>query len=225
MLTHKIGMFERKGPGSRVKTAAALGPSVSQAGLAGSLERIEVVDLVSLAAAGHREALSELHRRYSAMLLRVALGILGNRQDAEEALQDAFLYAWRKSKNYDPSLSSVSTWLVLITRSRSLDRLRTRQVCRKRQCEFQREAKTRQLSPGSFAHVLRSERADRVRKAIDRLSTPQRQVIELCFYSDLTQSEAATRAGLPLGTVKSRTHLAMRKLRRELASEFQNLMA
>ena len=209
-----------------MKTATALAPSVSQAGLAGSFERTQVVHLVSLAAAGHGEALSELHRRYSAMLMSVALGILGNRQDAEEALQEAFLYAWRKSKNYDPYLSSVSTWLVLITRSRSLDRLRTRQICRKRQCHLQREAKTtRQLSPGSFAHVLGSERADRVRKAMDRLPTPQQQVIELCFYSDLTQSEAATRAGLPLGTVKSRTHLAMRKLRRELASEFRNLMS
>ncbi len=205
---------------------AELRTSCSQVGLTGSLELLEVAELVSLAAGGHSDALSELYRRYSGLLLRVAFHMLGNRQDAEEVLQEAFLYAWRKAKDYNPSLSSVSTWLVLITRSRSLDRLRARQVSRRRQSEFQREAKTtRHLLPESFAHVLGSERADRLRKAMDRLPTPQRQVLELCFYSGLTQSEAATQSGLPLGTVKTRTYLAMKKLRLELAGEFRNLMS
>ena len=160
------------------------------------------------------------------MLLQVAFRILRNRQDAEEVLQEAFLYAWRNAKDYDPSLSSVSTWLLLITRSRSVDRLRALQVSRRRQSQFQREPeKTTQFSAEGFAYVLERERADRVRKAMVRLPTPQRQVIDLCYYRGLTQSEAATRAGLPLGTVKSRTHLAMRKLRRNLAGEFQQFMS
>ncbi len=205
---------------------AELRTSCSQVGLTGSLELLEVAELVSLAAGGHSDALSELYRRYSGLLLRVAFHMLGNRQDAEEVLQEAFLYAWRKAKDYNPSLSSVSTWLVLITRSRSLDRLRAREVSRRRRWQFQREPeKTTQVSAQGFAYVLERERADRMRKAMDRLSPPLRQVLELCFYSGLTQSEAATQSGLPLGTVKTRTYLAMKKLRLELAGEFRNLMS
>ena len=205
---------------------AELRRSVSQLAPTGSLELLEVADLVSLAAGGNSDAVSELLRRYSGLLMSVALGILGNRQDAEEVLQEVFLYAWTKAKDYNLSLSSVSTWLVLITRSRSLDLLRTRQVRRRRQSQFQREpAKTRQFSAEGFEYVLGRERADRVRKAMVRLPTPQRQVIDLCYYRGLTQSEAAAQTGLPLGTIKTRTHLAMRKLRRNLVGEFQQLMS
>ncbi len=205
---------------------AELRRSVSQLAPTGSLELLEVADLVSLAAGGNSDAVSELLRRYSGLLMSVALGILGNRQDAEEVLQEVFLYAWTKAKDYNSSLSSVSTWLVLITRSRSLDRLRARQVSRRTRRQFEREPeKITQFSLEGFAYVLERERADRVRKAIDGLPTPQRQLIDLCYYRGLTQSETATRAGLPLGTVKSRTHLAMRKLRRNLAGEFQQLMS
>ena len=200
--------------------------SISPDELTGSLELLEVADLVSLTAAGCSQALSELYRRYSGMLLQVAFRILRNRQDAEEVLQEAFLYAWRNAKDYDPSLSAVSTWLMLITRSRSLDRLRGRQASRRMQSQFQREAKTtRQLFPEGFAHVLGRERADRVRKAMDRLPASRRQVINLCFYSGLTHSEAAAQTGLPIGTIKSRTFLAMKQLRRELAGEFRSLMS
>ncbi len=200
--------------------------SCSQAGLTGSLELMEVAALVSLAAGGHDDALSELYRRYSGLLLRVAFGMLGNRQDAEEVLQEAFLYAWRRAEDYNPSLSSVSTWLVLITRSRSLDRLRAREVSRRRRWQFQREPeKTTQVSAQGFAYVLERERADRMRKAMDRLSPPLRQVLDLCFYRGLTQSEAAAQAGLPLGTIKSRTSYAMKKLRRELAGEVWQLLS
>ncbi len=205
---------------------AELRRSVSQLAPTGSLELLEVADLVSLAAGGNSDAVSELLRRYSGMLLGVAFSILGNREDAEEVLQEVFLYAWAKAKDYNLSLSSVSTWLVLITRSRSLDRLRTRQVSRRTRRQFEREPeKTTQFSVEGFAYVLERERADRVRKAIDGLPTPQRQLIDLCYYRGLTRSEAAIRTGLPLGTVKSRTHLAMRKLRRNLAGEFQQLMS
>ena len=196
---------------------AELRSSVSQLAPTGALELLEVADLVSLAAGGNSDAVSELFQRYSGMLLRVASSILGNRQDAEEVLQEVFLYAWRRAQDFNPSLSSVSTWLVLITRSRSLDRLRTRQVSRRRQSQFQREpAKTTQFSAEGFAYVLERERADRVRKAMARLPTPQRQVIDLCYYRGLTQSEAAARTGLPLGTIKTRTFSAKKKLRREL---------
>ncbi len=204
---------------------ANLRPSYSQAGLTGALEGLEVADLVSLAAAGNNDALSELYRRYSRALLRVAFRILGNRQDAEEVVQEAFLYAWRKAKDYNPSLSPVSTWLFLITRSRSLDRLRRRQVSRKTHWQLQREATTaRYSSPGSFAHALGRERAQRVRKAIDGLPTPQRQVLDLCYYRGMTQSEAAAQTGIPLGTIKTRTSYALKKLRRNLAGEFQHLI-
>ena len=200
--------------------------SVPQTGPTGSLEVLKVTDLLSLAAAGNSQAFAELYQRYWGMVLWVAFGILGNRQDAEEVSQEAFLYAWTRAKDYNPSLSSVSTWLLLITRSRCLDRLRTRQVSRKAHWRLQWEATTATYSsPGSFAHALGRERADRVREAIDGLPTTQREVIDLCFYRGLSQSEAAAQTGIPLGTIKTRTLLAKKRLHGDLAGEIRQLMS
>lgn len=180
-------------------------------------------DLVADIARGRTDALSELYRRYSNLLLALAARILRNADDAQDVTQEVFLYVWRKARHYDAVRASVSSWLVLITRSRSLDRLRKVQRIDNLAEEFQHE-EPGPRRPEGFGQVLSQERAVRVRQALERLPASQRLALELAFYHGWTQKEVADRTGVPLGTIKTRTFLAMKKLRRELTGELRYLM-
>ena len=173
------------------------------------------------------DALAELYDRHASTLLALARRILGSAADAadaEEVLQEVFLHVWRQAGRYDPARSSVSTWLVLITRSRAIDRLRSRKVVERVHEAAHQEDATGHASPEGVESVFSRERRQRVKSELDKLPPEQRQVVEMAFYDGLSQTEIAARAGLPLGTVKTRTLLAMKKLRSALRSEVRELL-
>lgn len=182
----------------------------------GSPSVLEDPELLVLMARGVGEAMSELHDRHSRQLLALGLRLLGNRQDAEEVLQETFLYAWNKAAGYDPGRSSVPTWLWLITRCRCLDFLRRRRRIGRLHSEIEKEEMVTQSDPEGFTKVLRRERGALLRQAIDRLPEAQRQVVELHFFRGLTQTEVAEQIGIPLGTVKTRALLAKKRMRKYL---------
>jgi RNA polymerase sigma-70 factor (ECF subfamily) len=192
------------------------------------LAALDDLALVRRMADGGQEALAELYDRYAALLLGVARRILGAAGEAEEALQEAFLQAWTQAGRYDPGRSSVSTWLVLLARSRALDRLRAR-GSRERTAEAAAaEAATAAPRPDASSkgeeRVVQGERRRRVREALAALPEEQRQVLELAFWEGLSQSEIASRTATPLGTVKTRALLGMRKVRQALRDEIRELM-
>ncbi len=170
------------------------------------------------------EALSTLYDRYSGLLLALAHRVLGDLSEAEEILQEAFLQVWNQASRYDPARSSVSTWLVLITRSRAIDRLRSRRVAERTVAAAEKEDRRAHASPEALGTVLRQERRGRLRQEMGRLPPEQRQVLELAFYRGMTQSEIASETGIPLGTVKTRTLLAIKKLRKALEGELEELL-
>ncbi|PYQ64620.1 MAG: RNA polymerase [Acidobacteria bacterium] len=170
------------------------------------------------------EALSTLYDRYAAALLAVARRILGTPDDAEEVLQEVFLHVWNHAGRYDAARSSVSTWLILITRSRAIDRLRTRKVVERTHETSAQGNPVEHASPEGLENVFLQERRERVRGEMAKLPEEQRQVLEMAFYEGLSQSEIAAKAGLPLGTVKTRTLLAMKKLRSALRDEIRELL-
>jgi RNA polymerase sigma-70 factor (ECF subfamily) len=170
------------------------------------------------------EALSELYDRHAPTLLALARRILGGSSDADDVLQEVFVHVWNQAGRYDPSRSSVSTWLVLITRSRAIDRLRNRKVVERTHEASHAADPAEHASPEGAEAVFLRERRERVRREMENLPPEQRQVIEMAFYQGLTQSEIAARADLPLGTVKTRTLLAMKKLRSALRSEIRQLL-
>jgi RNA polymerase sigma-70 factor (ECF subfamily) len=170
-------------------------------------------------------ALAELYDRYASLLLAVTRRILGAAAEAEEVLQDAFFQVWLQADRYNPSRSSVSTWLVLIARSRALDRLRSRRSLERATTAAAAEpAPPADASSGGEARVLNAERSARVRSALDELPAEQRDVLELAFFGGLSQSEIAATTGAPLGTVKTRALLAMKKLRQALREDVRGLM-
>jgi len=173
---------------------------------------------------GRQEALAELYDRFASMLTGLAHRILGNREDAEEVLQEVLAHAWQKADQYRPERSAVSTWLVLITRSRAIDRLRTARVQARTLTAMQQENPLSHTSPEGARAVLSRERGQRVRQEMARLPDEQGQVLEMAFFGGMTQSEIAAVTGIPLGTVKTRTLLAMKKLRAALRSEVEELL-
>lgn len=202
--------------------------------------------LLRLVTERRAEGLTALYDRHAPALLALARRILGSagaEGDAEDIVQEVFVHVWNNASRYDASRSSVSTWLVLITRSRAIDRLRHRQVVDRVHEAAQREAGglgsagggaagdgaaaiagPAYTSPEGSDAVLTRERRERVRRELDNLPPEQRQVLEMAFYQGLSQAEIAARADLPLGTVKTRTLLAMKKLRSALRSEIRQLL-
>lgn len=170
------------------------------------------------------EALAALYDRYAAALLAVAKRILDTPADAEEILQEVFLHVWNHAGRYDAARSSVSTWLILIARSRAIDRLRTRKVVERTHETSAQGNPLEHASPEGVENVFLQERRERVRGEMAKLPQEQRQVLEMAFYEGLSQSEIAAKAGLPLGTVKTRTLLAMKKLRSALRDEIRQLL-
>lgn len=186
----------------------------------------QVPDAVLMRLIGERrpEALQELYRRHAANLLALGKRVLGTLEDAEEVLQEVFLRVWQEHLRYDPERSSVATWLVLIMRSRAIDRLRNRRVVERVHGAAYQEAGESYTSPDGAINVLDRQREGRVRSELLSLPPEQRQALELAFFEGLTQSEISERTGIPLGTVKTRTLLAMKKLRKNLRQEIRELL-
>ncbi len=157
-------------------------------------------------------AFGELYDRHAARLYALCHRILRSVGDAEEVLQDAFVQAWEHAGRFDPARGSVGAWLVMMTRSRALDRLR---VSRGRHVQVDERVldgyPTQDGDPEDS--VLEYEGARQMRGKVDALPAPQRVALELAFYEGLTHAEIATVLRQPLGTVKTRIRLALLKLR------------
>jgi RNA polymerase sigma-70 factor, ECF subfamily len=163
-------------------------------------------------------ALSTLYDRYSRTVYGVGLRILADRSLAEELVQDVFLKVWRSSSTFDPSRSSFSTWLYRVTRSCALDlyRKRAHKVHQVPDGETHLLT-TRDPSAGPQEEVVdESWLSWRASRALEVLDAPHREVIELAYFGGLSQREISERTGIPLGTVKTRTARAFKKLREEL---------
>ena len=169
-------------------------------------------------------ALAALYDRFSGLLLALSRRILLDESEAEEILQEVFLQVWNQAERYDRQRSSVSTWLVLITRSRSIDRLRSRQVKDRTLQGLKQENRRVHTSPEGPGSVLLEQRRERLQTEMGVLPDEQRQVLELAFFRGMTQSEIAAATGIPLGTVKTRTLLAMKKLRKALREDVRELL-
>jgi RNA polymerase sigma-70 factor, ECF subfamily len=171
-------------------------------------------------------ALSKLYDRYSRTVFGVGLKILGDRSMAEELVQEVFLKVWRSSGTFDPSRGSFSTWLYRVTRSVALDLYRKRAHRISQVADGQLHiAAERDSSAGPQELVDESWLSWRVSRALEVLDASHREVIDLAYFSGLSQSEISERTGVPLGTVKSRTASAYNSLRKELVSQGTSLEA
>ncbi len=169
-------------------------------------------------ARGEATALGELYDRYGRVVFGLVFRMVGSPEAAEEIAQDAFHSVWRNAPSYRPDRGSVRTWLLAISRNAAIDWRRTKGKRVERETLIE-EAAVLVSETLVDDRVVARLRAERVRSAVASLPEEQAQVLTLAFWGGLSQSEIAARTGTPLGTVKSRVHLAMAKLRVLLLAE------
>jgi RNA polymerase sigma-70 factor (ECF subfamily) len=170
---------------------------------------------------GDQAAFSALYDRLSGPLYSLALKMLGDASDAQDALQEVFLQMWSRAGTYDPEKSSVFSWAVLLTRSRAIDRLRARD--RRLRVVVGSTADEASLTEATNASTVESaadtankkDEAAHVRSLLNNLPEDQRQAIELAFFGHRTHHEIAAQLGQPLGTVKARIRRGLLKLREQ----------
>lgn len=178
----------------------------------------EDAELVADVAVGDEAALEALYQRYGGACYRLSRRILDDAQLAEDVVQQVFLALWQGG-GYDRSRGAVSTWLMSITHHKAVDALRREAGRRKRLADDQELVEVEATGPGPADAAWTRLRADRTRAALSGLPPEQREVLLLAYYGGYTQREIADMTGLPLGTVKSRTLLAMQRLRTRLRDE------
>ena len=181
-----------------------------------------LTDLELLAQIGEqdREALASLYDRYGRRVFALAVRILNDPVGSEEVTQDVFMSVWRRGASYTSKKGKFTTWLFSIAHNRTIDELRKRRRDRSREnddIEDHYDLKSSDISPADAA-VASSEFA-KVKAAMEKLPEEQKSVVELSYFKGLTQTEIATKTGQPLGTVKTRMRLALKKLRVALSAE------
>jgi len=160
--------------------------------------------------------LGTLYDRHGRAVFSLALRILGDESDAEEVTQDVFAQAWRRAGQYDESRGTVAAWLLVIARTRAIDRFRARRVRPEGRVQDDGGLTLQQLpatEPDVASEMMAAERGQRVRRALEALPFLQRVAIELAYFEGLSQREIAERLEQPLGTVKTRMRLGLLKLR------------
>jgi RNA polymerase sigma-70 factor (ECF subfamily) len=189
-------------------------PVVKPADLGDARDR----DLMKRIGSGDREAFRRLFRRYAPSAMAVAQRILRQAALAEETVQEAFLSVWRKPEGFDADRGSVRSWLLSMVHHRAVDQVRREEAQRRRAEEAVADVEVDAEDPADLVveELGLPQEREAVRRALDDLPPEQRQVIELMYFGGQSQSRISEALGLPLGTVKSRTLLAMRRLRGSL---------
>ncbi len=169
--------------------------------------------LMEMIQCGSMLGLGTLHSRYANMLRGVSMAILHNSADSEDLVQEVFVEIWNRATLYNPCKGRPLPWIVTMTRRRSIDRLRKRECYNRFEDRF--AAETECLGE-SWSHVYEdvshSEQNAHLRHAMNHLPEAQRAVIQLAFHEQMTQREIASKTGIPLGTIKTRLQLGLRKL-------------
>lgn len=185
-----------------------------------NLRNKQLAELISLIASQDQEAMSTLYDTTNRLVYGLLLRILNDHATAEEVLLDVFTQVWRQASRYDGTRGGPMAWITTIARSRAIDRLRSGKQ------ELQREESIETVvqyaaSDDVEEEVANTEMRAIIQKAMELLTPEQREVIELAYYSGMSQSEIALKLNQPLGTVKTRTRIGMMRLREALSPILQ----
>ncbi|MDL2340024.1 MAG: sigma-70 family RNA polymerase sigma factor [Pseudomonadota bacterium] len=173
-------------------------------------ERGELAAIVRAIAAGDRPAMALLYQRTSAKLFGICLRLLGSEAEAEDVLQDVYVTVWRKAAMFDSAKASAITWLSVLARNRSIDRLRQR---RAKLTDLDQALDVADGDPSAFDLAVQAQDRDRLTNCLDELDDRPRTMIRAAFVDGSTYSELATREAVPLGTMKSWIRRALHNLR------------
>lgn len=184
---------------------------------AGEPREPDDVALVQAIAAGDRAALAALYDRFAPRLLGLAGRLMNNPLDAEDLLHDLFLEVWNQAHRYDATRGSVVSWLVLRLRSRGIDRLRSPSYRRVVSLESEPAGRIEEAAPWADELFVGDQLAGALQRAVAELPHDTQSILNLVYFKGMSLPEVASKMTLPLGTVKSRLHRALRSLRLAVA--------
>ena len=166
-------------------------------------------------------ALAAMYRRHTPILRTVISRVVHNEADVDDLLQEVFLELWNRAESYDETKGKVLGWLVTLARRRAIDRVRRRQAYAR--AEERLRLKTESEPPVARFHgveddVNASDRAEVFQRLLATLPDAQREALHMAYYKGLSQREIAAKTGIPLGTIKTRLELAVRKIRASILS-------
>lgn len=171
-----------------------------------------MVEALLKVAQGDREALHDVYARTSAKLFGVCLRILGDRGEAEDALQEIYLVVWRRAGSFDPGRASPITWLSVLARNRAIDMLRA--SGRPRTTEpIERALDVPDSEPDALAALEAGQERSQLMGCVEELEKRQAEAIRAAFFAGLSYAELAARAAMPLGTMKSLIRRGLLRLR------------
>ncbi len=174
-------------------------------------DRARLAQILERAGEGDRSAFEQLYTRTSAKLFGICLRIFADRQEAEDALQDAYITIWNRAATFDASRASPITWLAIVTRNRAIDRLRARGKAQ--MAPIEAADHIADDTPLADAQMLAREDSAALTDCIATLEARDAAFIRAAFLGHATYADLAARDGMPLGTVKSRIRRALMKLR------------
>lgn len=180
------------------------------------------VELLHAVARGDEAALARLYDAYRVILFGLLVRILNSREEAEDILQEVFVQVWRRAKDFDEKRGRPFTWLVTLTRSRAIDRLRQLGARQRLALGAALEQEQADEFSDALTDSVRAEQQAVVRRALAELPEEQRTTLLLAYFDGLTQSEIAAKLNAPLGTIKTRMRSGMIKLRALLGSQLEN---
>ena len=172
------------------------------------MDNTENLKLLEKVASGDRQAFEHLYTATSGQLYAVSLMILGRKDRAEDALQEAFIRIWHNAGEYTPGRGSVLTWMISIVRYRALDLIRYHKV------RGEEAIETREFSAEEDLHQLSPEQKTQLEFCLKELESQQQQAIHLAFFRGLTHQEVTKHIKSPLGTTKSLIRRGMQSLKR-----------
>jgi RNA polymerase sigma-70 factor, ECF subfamily len=174
-------------------------------------------DLMQLVRRGQAPAFEVVYERHASAAFSLAYRIVGTRNGAEDVSQEAFLNIWRSGARYDRARGSVRTWVLGIVHHRAIDHLRRATVHDKRRAGDEGMEERFEARERTDVEVARRDEAETVRSAIRELPAEQSQVIELAYFGGFTHTEIAEMLEAPVGTIKGRMRLGLKKMRDQLA--------
>ena len=169
-------------------------------------------NLISFVGRGDAEAFTILYDRHGRAAFSLAYRLMGERQAAEDLVQDAFLKVWRSATSYRSKRGNVRTWILSIVHNRGIDQLRSHASRRRTQDKIEATA-PRSAASEAFAETWRNSQREHVREALNTLPSDQLKVLELAYFSGYTHVQVSELLDVPLGTMKGRMRLGLKKMR------------
>ena len=175
---------------------------------------LELYNLILKIADDDQSSLNNFYDKTIKLVFSLAFRVVRDESEAEEVSHDVYMSVWKNAHKYDPKRSKPLTWLLVITRSKAIDRLRTMKNSSVLDDSLEEKLASENENPENLFEF--NQKKEMIMKAMSNLNTRQRKVIELSFFYGLTHREISEEVDIPVGSVKSSVRLAMVKLKREL---------